>query len=680
MSTSSQLSFAIQLHELDWQDFSATMATLPSLPGRKPEVLADFDSYALAELLLQPENIISRLQQLDLVGLLILHWLTAAGSKGLSPQEVDNKLSDTIPWISAEERELALKNIRHSALVGIQNNGNYSCWTEVVHARAEDSTSNALDELLLLQLLTEKDPVPEVTITETVPERFGSGYDFLAALRELMRLLQLRPTKLRIDGLPVKSELDRIEPLLPVAIKDLVRPTIALLGQTRLTNTSDSQMVLTELAEEFIRQEPAVEWSRLAAHWLSLFPEIFQQTLAARTPLSIPELWRILYPWQDTDIDRFSVTIEELAEIGAAIGFVKDGFPTELLYRFSALSAENRILVPDTLVSQNEALEAAESKPTGSKPADSQQTNSGQTGPNNSLLKTYPVIGAHLESFVLPGAKLYLQNDLSAVATGPLTHADDAGLSKFTNKESVGFAPSYRFSNESLYRAWRLGSTPDALRALLGRLAKNDAPLALEYLIDDTFQNAQKILVSAGFRENESGTFITLKEDFTSELMLRDPKLSPLRLQPFEGKLFTSQPLDPVADVLSLSNHHCIIIRDEKRQRSVAEGDEISEPTEVFTGSVAVVRELWTRIQSEPVPDAKGQVLSSLEKRGSSHPPYWFTIVLQDESEQRLQLQPLGLAGGRLRVRDIVAETERTIPLRRVKKIEEIHESEILGK
>lgn len=78
-----------------------------------------------------------------------------------------------------------------------------------------------------------------------------------------------------------------------------------------------------------------------------------------------------------------------------------------------------------------------------------------------------------------------VQNDLTAVASGPLTPSVARELSALADVESRGGATVYRFTVESLRRAHSLGWSSSEITAVLSARSRTPIPQPLSYLIAD---------------------------------------------------------------------------------------------------------------------------------------------------------------------------------------------------
>ncbi|MBC3186433.1 helicase-associated domain-containing protein [Corynebacterium sp. zg-331] len=81
--------------------------------------------------------------------------------------------------------------------------------------------------------------------------------------------------------------------------------------------------------------------------------------------------------------------------------------------------------------------------------------------------------------------RVILQADMTALAPGPLEHPVEAELSLMADLESPGLASVYRFSEDSLRRAFDAGRSSRDLLAFLSAHCIGSLPQALSYLIEE---------------------------------------------------------------------------------------------------------------------------------------------------------------------------------------------------
>src|SRR5690606_38552623 len=84
-----------------------------------------------------------------------------------------------------------------------------------------------------------------------------------------------------------------------------------------------------------------------------------------------------------------------------------------------------------------------------------------------------------------PVDKVYLQHDLTAVATGPLEPAIDARLRSMAEVDGRAIASQFRFTTASVGRAVAGGETAASLQEFLANVSLAGVPQPLAYLIEE---------------------------------------------------------------------------------------------------------------------------------------------------------------------------------------------------
>lgn len=625
----SPLLLAIQLHQLDWPTFSALFADLPHLPGKKSSELTELNLYELADVLLLEDNIAQRLSTLNTLELCALHHIFEQPSTNdqattVSKEALEADLATRFDWASGNTLDQTITNILHKGFIVFEK-GQFHTFKEVRDVFQQQFLS------LILPSGEETDSDTETQYTTSAIEPdFGHlhPYEVISSFRELLRLLSIQPIKIKATGEPMKSEVERLQEHFPNTTWDLIEPAISFLITSNFGRTKYAALTTSTQAEEFYALEAVPQWHQLVEHWQAKLPKLFIEYLLAHPQNTILSSWASLFPHEGDDRRILEIPIDQFALVGRALGVFEqvknDYVPTSVFVE---------------MVSNHpgEAVAAIE------------------------------------QQLTLPEPVLYLQNDLTAIATGPLPHEDDALLVKYAKKISHSFSPNYRFSQDTLRRAWHFGRTPEHLRQVLTRLSETPIPPALDYLIDDSYRLAKTIVIrqKSGLT---SGSTIVCADDFTRQLLLRDTKLCHLSLKLVEQEIHTPASVKELTKHLAHAGHFFTIDFPEAQHEPLHSPTPETRDSTPNSESADTVRQLWDRLQKLPAPDQRGFMLNLLSKKGINHPPYVFTIDFP-EGIQKLSLQPLSLAGNRLRVRDVDAETERTIPVSRIRKIQPLEET-----
>ena len=284
---------------------------------------------------------------------------------------------------------------------------------------------------------------------------------------------------------------------------------------------------------------------------------------------------------------------------------------------------------------------------------------------------------AMLESFPADSSGLYLQTDLTAIAAGPIPNRTDFLLREFASKEGLGIAPRYRFSTESLNQAWRQGYTPDDLEQCLREVAIAEIPGSLRYLIDDSYRSFTNTLVEAiDFGLGVFGTRVRSTDEVRLAEIFVDPRLARFRWKRGPEGLTSQAPSQQVSDALWDVGYPAQHLSQRDSQQHDVVLAQANQHARSATGSSQQRREQIAQLRANNhVPDASSWALKQLSSRIGSKEPLLFTVELPNGVVQ-LELIPLGIAAGRLRARDVVAESERTLPLNRVLRIDPLPASE----
>lgn len=124
--------------------------------------------------------------------------------------------------------------------------------------------------------------------------------------------------------------------------------------------------------------------------------------------------------------------------------------------------------------------------------------------------------------------RIFLQNDLTAIAPGPLEPALDVRLRTIAARESAAQASSYRFTSESVAHAFVAGETEQSILDFLSSVSLTGLPQPLSYLIAQTAQRHGLVRVST---DNETGrTRIESSDSHLIQAMAVDQSLRPLAL------------------------------------------------------------------------------------------------------------------------------------------------------
>jgi hypothetical protein len=255
--------------------------------------------------------------------------------------------------------------------------------------------------------------------------------------------------------------------------------------------------------------------------------------------------------------------------------------------------------------------------------------------------------------------RIFLQNDLSAIAPGPLQPLLDNRLRAMTEHDPAQ-ASSYRFTAESVSRALVEGDTAEGILSFLRGISLTDVPQPLEYLVRQTAARHGLVRVRA---DADGATTVTSEDAHLLEAMEIDRNLRPIGLLREGDRLVSRVGAEAVAWALTDARYPATLV--DAEGRSIAAGRaRIAGPD---TRDEGVHAALIARLRSHHGPDADAAWLDrELEAAVRAKAVVLVEVAMPDGSRRELTLEAAGLGGGRLRGRDRGADVERTLPVRSI--------------
>ncbi|WEK60466.1 MAG: helicase-associated domain-containing protein [Candidatus Microbacterium colombiense] len=257
--------------------------------------------------------------------------------------------------------------------------------------------------------------------------------------------------------------------------------------------------------------------------------------------------------------------------------------------------------------------------------------------------------------------RIFLQNDLTAIAPGPLAPALDVRLRTMAARESTAQASSYRFTADSIARAFVAGESAPSILDFLGEISLTGIPQPLGYLVTQTAARHGLVRVST---DDETGrTRIESTDPHLIEAMGVDQTLRPLALTRHIDSLTTRVGRDTVYWALTDARYPATLVGgDGTALVSARHPAPVVDPT-APTGQTDLVP-LISRLRAQQGPDADAAWLDrELEAAVRARAVLRVTVGMPDGSTRELLLEATGIGGGRLRGRDRAADVERTLPV-----------------
>lgn len=264
---------------------------------------------------------------------------------------------------------------------------------------------------------------------------------------------------------------------------------------------------------------------------------------------------------------------------------------------------------------------------------------------------------------------VYLQNDLTAIAPGPLAPALDLRLRTMARRESHAQASTYRFTAETIAAAITAGETAESIRAFLDELSLTGVPQPLDYLVTSATGRHGMVRVQAlPVPARESGgnalrTLITSNEPSLLETLLVDQSLQVLALTRGERGLESRAARDVVYWSLIDARYPAAALDETGVAEPLHRNKIAAEPAPALP-PLEVYRTLITTLRSElNHGDDEAWLARDLEVAVRGRETVTLVVALPGGEHREFTMELTGIGGGRVRGRDKGADLERTLPL-----------------
>lgn len=462
-----------------------------------------------------------------------------------------------------------------------------------------------------------EDREPDAASEHAAARAAERAFTCVAAIADLALLAADTPLALLAGGSLSSGEKRRIADSGTPA--EVVDDLVAIAIDAGIVVASERRLHTTADGDAWPRLPAASRWARLAEAFRTALPRGLRTDAGGWMPMS---QWPHQYPWDQTWPAR-SAAIRSRAVL---LGLV-------------ATEVES---IADTGTAGDTGTEPEWAAP---------------------LRQGLPADPAALQR-MLPAEvdRIFLQNDLSAIAPGPLEPALDVRLRGIAVRESAAQASTYRFTAESISHALAIGETAPTILEFLGEISLTGIPQPLEYLITQTEQRHGLVRV---FADRASGRTRIASTDATMlDAMGVDQSLRPIALTRDAEGLTTRVGRDTVYWTLVDARYPAMIVGDDGRplvvDRHPAAASARPEPPDYAP--------LIARLRARQGPDADAAWLDrELDAAVRAKAVLLVEIDMPDGTIRELQLEASGLGGGRLRGRDRTADVERTLPVRSIR-------------
>lgn len=257
--------------------------------------------------------------------------------------------------------------------------------------------------------------------------------------------------------------------------------------------------------------------------------------------------------------------------------------------------------------------------------------------------------------------RVYLQNDLTAIAPGPLAPHLDVRLRGMAARESRAQASSYRFSAATIDAAITAGESAESLRSFLESLSLTGLPQPLAYLIERSAAEHGRVRVT---RDEASRLTHVQTDDATlARAMEVDQSLRSIALARVDddGDLVSHVDADVVFWALTDAHYPAVAVGADGRARNLDRAR--LAPEQSRDDPAAVYAPLLQRVRAGVGDSDAAWLERELDQAVRARAVIDVTVRLPDGSARVFRLEATGIGGGRLRGRDRAADVERTLPL-----------------
>lgn len=271
--------------------------------------------------------------------------------------------------------------------------------------------------------------------------------------------------------------------------------------------------------------------------------------------------------------------------------------------------------------------------------------------------------------------KVYIQNDLTIIAPGPLLPDLDRTLRSLADLESRSHASTYRISPMSVGRALSQGTTRETILGFLRGISLTGVPQPVEYVVSEAASRHGLIRVGPfsaldGSNAAASSTVRSTDRDYLDAIRV-DQSLGSLSLSASTtadggSELVTRFAPDVVFWALQGARYPVAAETSDGAIVQLTREHLAARVDSPASTSDALLRRLVASVGDDgEATDAAwlSRQLDEAVKRKST-----ITIVVRfpDGQDREFVLEATGLSGGRLRGRDANADVERTVPVRSI--------------
>lgn len=255
--------------------------------------------------------------------------------------------------------------------------------------------------------------------------------------------------------------------------------------------------------------------------------------------------------------------------------------------------------------------------------------------------------------------RFVVQGDLSLMTLGPISAKLHRLLDVIAQAEDLGLASRFRLSNLTLSHALESGMREGDIREVLGKSIQ-PLPQPVEYLITETVARFGSIKIY----DVGSGSLIRCDDQILLRQIQGEQALRPLMFE-HRGEGLVSR-LDSEIVYLNLRACGYAAVRMDDQERVLSPRAGAFELESFEPDLIEMATAIFNKEAQEPSGD---DVTRQLQFALRNKLKVAIRVSYPDGSEKEHLIEPLGIAGNRVRGRDTAKEAEITLPLGRISAI-----------
>lgn len=440
----------------------------------------------------------------------------------------------------------------------------------------------------------------------------------VGTLGESLHELDREPARLLGRGAPSMPDLKRLAAAAS-STPEVIELALSTAAEAGLTVAIGATIRVSADGENWLASATADRWVALASAWKASIPESLRARILSAYRRGATDLVDELAWWYPLAEDVVIAPTRAVAAGAGLLGISVDG----------TTSTIGRLLLDDDLSGAAAALAAA------------------------------------LPSEV---SQVVLQDDLTVIALGPPTAELDVRLRAIAEPEGRAQASRYRITTQSVTRALADGDTGAGVLEFLASVSLTGVPQPLRYLIAEAEQRFGLVRVgtiaASADASADAGRTSYIRSDDSGLIaaISVDQSLVALGLRPSDEHRLTSR-VEASTVYWALHDARYPVVAEDAAGSPLRVRRQASVRWATQSGAVSTEPDLVARLRAEDRGDTSTAWLAKqLEIAVRDHTPVTVSL-LHGERRSTFTIEPVSLAGGRLRGLDRSADVERTLPL-----------------